>query len=382
MSRLALLALGAFLVGGPALADPAHPPPMEAGAADNPVTFGAVYTADVWHADGGIASGDRYLDNLDLTLDADLARAAGIAGTRAHLYVLYNNGNSLSELTGDAFAASNIETGIRALRLYEAWIEHDIAPEASLRVGLYDLNSEFDSLDASGLFIGSAHGIGPDISQSGVNGPSIFPVTGLAARLSLGISQDSTVRAAVFDAVPGEPAHPGRTAIKLGQGALGIVEADRRFATNRLIAGAWGYSEKQPRIDGAGGDASRGAYLRGEGCVAVAPDCRVHAFFRAGVASAGANSFAAFLSAGGSWQLAEHTLAGLAVAHAFAGAPQRRADPTFHDETAFEWTIAHRISPKFAIQPDVQLIRRAPGGGNRWARAFGVRFTFEPFATH
>lgn len=51
-----------------------------------------------------------------------------------------------------------------------------------MRIGLYDLNSEFDALDDAGLFINSAFGVGTDIGLTGVNGPSIFPVTSLAVR--------------------------------------------------------------------------------------------------------------------------------------------------------------------------------------------------------
>jgi porin len=361
-------------------ADPAHPPPMEAEAGTAPVTISAVYTADLWQSRGGIAKGSRYLDNLDIIVDGDLDRAAGIEGARAHVYLLYNNGASLSELTGDAFVASNIETGVRAVRLYEAWVEHDLARGVNLRAGLYDLNSEFDSLDAAGLFIGSAHGIGPDISQSGANGPSIFPVTSLAARLSVAPSPALTVRAAVFDAVPGSPAHPRRTAVVLGEGALGIVEADWRRGGLRLLAGAWGYSKRQPRIDGTGGAASNGVYLRGEGCLPLAPDCKMQAFARIGAAAGRANTFARFASFGAKWQLTDRTVAGLAVAHGFASAAQRAAERGFGDETSLELTLAHRFSPQFSLQPDIQWIRRAPAGGQRHARVMGLRLTFEPFA--
>lgn len=75
---------------------------------------------------------------------------------------------------------SNIETGVRATRLYEAWLETGLGERGSLRAGLYDLTSEFDVLETANLFIHSAHGIGSDIGLSGLNGPSIFPVTSRA----------------------------------------------------------------------------------------------------------------------------------------------------------------------------------------------------------
>src|SRR3546814_8879648 len=68
---------------------------------------------------------------------------------------------------------------LRALRLYEAWIDQKIGDAASVRIGLYDLNSEFGALDTAGFFVSSPHGIGTDFAQSGRNGPSIFPATSL-----------------------------------------------------------------------------------------------------------------------------------------------------------------------------------------------------------
>src|SRR3546814_3118125 len=61
------------------------------------------------------------------------------------LFRSYNNGRSISDLAGDVQAVSNIETGVRALRLYEAWIDQKIGDAASIKLGLYDLNSEFKS---------------------------------------------------------------------------------------------------------------------------------------------------------------------------------------------------------------------------------------------
>jgi porin len=339
----------------------------------------AVYTGEVWRSEGGAADGWRYLDNLDLTLAADLDAAAGIRGTRAFAYVLYNNGASLSELTGDALVASNIETGVRAVRLYEAWIEHDFSPGASLRVGLYDLNSEFDALESSTLFMGSAHGIGTDVSQSGENGPSIFPVTGLAARVAVEATGGLTLRGALLDAVPGDPDHPARTAIHLGDGALAIGEADWRIGRARLLLGAWRYSERLPRLDGGGGARSGGAYVRGEACLVREPDCGVQAFFRLGTASAAVNPFALFASAGITLELSDRARIGLALAHARAGRPARGIPAHLLSETSGELTLAYRLGPRLVLQPNVQIISTGanPRGGT--AAVIGFRAVFELF---
>ncbi len=90
-----------------------------------------------------------------------------------------NAGGGLSDrFVGDSFAVSNIDAP-KASRLFEAGAAWGFGEdgEHGVRVGLLDLNAEFDASDPRGLFINSVFGIGQDFSQSGENGPSIFPTT-------------------------------------------------------------------------------------------------------------------------------------------------------------------------------------------------------------
>lgn len=133
--------------------------------------FDAVYTGEVFsNVSGGIETGTRYLDNLDLKLEVDIAEAWGFASGRFFVYGLYNNATTLSdELVGDLQGISNIDAP-HAWRVYEFWYEFGDGPW-SIRTGLYDLNSEFDTIDAGGLFLNSSHGIGPDFSRFCCNHP-------------------------------------------------------------------------------------------------------------------------------------------------------------------------------------------------------------------
>ena len=219
----------------------------------DPLQLEIAYTADVWQAAaGGIRGGSVYLDNLDILVEADLDRLLGWEGATAFAYGLYNNGRSLSALSGDAQTASNIETDVRAARLYEAWLEQQLSANTSLRVGLYDLNAEFDVLETSALFAGSAHGT--DIGQTGENGPSIFPVTSLAARLAWDAPGGLNARAAVLDGVPGDPARPRRTTIRLGEGdgALLIGEVEAPLPAGKLLLGYWRKRAPSPHSTAAG----------------------------------------------------------------------------------------------------------------------------------
>lgn len=340
------------------------------------------YTADIWHNSGGVEDGTRYLDNLDLIAQLDLERAIGWQGAKAHAYVLYNGNSSLSELTGDSQVASNIETGVRALRLYEFWIEAPLGQNANLKLGLYDLNSEFDALETSSLFVGSAHGIGTDISQTGKNGPSIFPSTSLAARLQLGLAENLAIRAAVLDGVPGDPLHPARTAIKLGggDGALLISEIDFGNADRRLIAGAWGYTSRFETHDSLSTAGSSGYYLRGEAKIASPGNGALRGFFRLGAASGEVNPFDRFASAGLSYEIENQGKFGLAAAHARFSRDFRIANPgTEAAETSLELTYARDLAPWLQIQPNLQWVLNPSGDPTLDnALVFGLRLTIAP----
>ncbi len=141
----------------------------------------------------------------------------------------------------------------------------------SLRFGLYDLNSEFDSIETAGLFLNSSHGIGPEIAQTGVNGPSIFPVTSLGARLQWSFSPQWTGRVALLDGVAGDPEDPRRNRIRFGahDGLLAITELGYGGARlHKVAVGAWTYTERFDEMavsDAEAIDAEPAAYARQSG---------------------------------------------------------------------------------------------------------------------
>lgn len=330
-----------------------------------PLLLETSYTFDVLsNLSGGLRRGTRYLDNLDLVAEADLERLVGWSGALVHVYGLYNNGTPFGSLVGDEQVISNIETGTRAVRLYEAWISQEVGETASLKLGLYDLNSEFDSLDSSGLFTGSAHGIGTDFSQSGENAPSIFPVTSLAARASVEVASGWHVRAAVLDAVPGDPARPNRTAIKLGDGALLVGEIEAPIASGgKLLFGHWRYTAPQDRLDGSAGKGADGFYLRGETTLireAGTQGQGLDGFFRLGLADGGFYRFGGFASAGLNWTGAidgrDEDQIGFAIASAITSGEDRRLSGSERTETAFELTYRAVVNDWLSIQPGAHYI--------------------------
>ena len=353
----------------------------------NALTVSATYTGEQWRqASGGVATGTRYLDNLDITIDADAGRIAGLDGLQLFAYLLYNNGNSLNELTGAAQGVSNIEA-TEALRLYELWTQWNFGSgEQSLRVGLYDLNSEFDSIETAGLFINPSHGIGPDMSQTGQNGPSIFPVTSLGARFSKSWGAWSA-QLAVLDAVPGDVEHPDRTTIRLGkdEGALIVGETNYRSSAARVGVGYWHYTSDFDQHDaGAAKDENSGVYAIVESPVFAAESAGMNVFVRIGAANGHINPVDRYLGLGAVYTMKsearEHQI-GVALAVAKFGEPFRRfaasagTAPEEH-ETIVEMTYRVNVSDWFTLQPDVQYILN-PGADPALDSAWVIGLRFE-----
>ncbi|HEY0942473.1 MAG TPA: carbohydrate porin [Steroidobacter sp.] len=208
----------------------------------------AAYTGEAWrNVSGGLRRDGTYLENIDLTVTLDAERAFGWSGTTFLVSGLHNNGPTLTDrIVGDIQAVSNIDTD-GATRLYEAWVERAFDAGA-IKLGLIDLNSELDVNETGSLFINSSHGIGPDFSQVGENGPSIFPIIGLGAVTRWEYSDRVQARLAAFEGTVGNPGRAHRTTIDLddGEGALLVGELTLLpTAASRYLLGVWrhtGYS--------------------------------------------------------------------------------------------------------------------------------------------
>ncbi len=358
-----------------------------------PVSVSIVYTADIRSdVDGGIRRGTRYLDNLDLQVALDADQLIGWRGARLFAYAIYNNGTAFSsDLVGDVQSVSNVETDVRAFHLFEAWVEQDIGRNASVKVGLYNLNSEFDTTQSGGLFLLSSHGIGPDFSQSGRNGPSIFPVTSLAVRAEGKLGKNWLARVAVLDGVPGDPAHPAATAIKLSarDGVLVVGEVNYLKGGTKAAIGAWGYSARFDTIPLPGttpsGRGNKGAYIFAEhrlkGTRADDAD-GLAGWLRFGVADTRYNAIASYLGGGivyaGPFKGRKDDQVGLSVASANFSRRYRRSQtlkgtPIDRREVVIEAGYLATLAPWLRVQPDIQYVIN-PGGDARRGDAMVAGF--------
>ena len=367
----------------------------DAAPADEPapaLTVQFAYMGDLMEVvDGGLDEGGVYLDDLDAQIGVDLDRVFGWSGARAFVYGLYTNGNSINEKSGDLQGPSGIEVGVEGVRLVEAWIDQSFAEGAgSLRVGLYDVSGEFDAGEVRALFLNSSHGSGPDFSQTGLNGPSMWPVTSFGARLNWTFEGGPYARLAVVDGVPGDLDHPKRTTIDFddGDGALivgevGIAEEGRLWSL-----GAWVYTEEFADLVTAETHSNRGAYVALEERLMERADdgpwFDLSGSLRLGVADSDVNPLSSFFGAtlvatGLIPARADDQLGlGLALANAgdafrtviadAGGTPARR-------EINIELTYYADVTEWLSVQPDLQWIID-PGADRAVDDAFvaGLRF--------
>lgn len=219
------------------------------------ISLKMVYTGElVSNLSGGVNRRSEYLENGDILLSIDAEKLLSWKGASFSFYGLGNNGGDPSDNIGDAQSTCNIESP-NTWKIYEAWYQQKLFDgKLFYLIGLYDLNSEFDVIENARLFLNSSFGIGPDFSQSGENGPSIFPATSMALRVKVQPSEGIYVQSAVFDGVSGDPEDPTGTSIKIDPGDGILLSTEVAYVTGaaenseetyvKLALGTWFYTAK------------------------------------------------------------------------------------------------------------------------------------------
>jgi porin len=372
-----------------------------AASNDQAVKVQATYTGDIAGVRAGSDPGITYLDNLDVTLKLRLQPLLGWSDAQLFLHGLANQGGSVSRRAGDIQGADNIEAPTN-WSLFEAWLEQDVGGAASLLVGLYDINSEFDHLDSADLFINSSQGLDAVLGNSGRNGPSTFPATSLGARLKMLVGGQLYFQGAVLDGVPGDLANPRGTHVRFGSadGALVLFESGfvqglrggraaaeelehvRRRRVGRegvnlyalkIASGGWWYSSRYPDIQSSAkrplsGRTNYGGYLDADGVVyREADDAEQGLSAHARVAYGNPRFSVTSLYTGGGLSYTglipgrDSDQAGVAASAAWSSGAERavRRDlgvPAARAEVAFESTYLFDIASWFSTQLDAQYI--------------------------
>lgn len=368
--RWAIIGVGALLAVVPVSA-----------AAEIPVDVSLSYTADIAVvADQQSDPKSYYLGNLDAIADIDMAGLLGWHGGTVHLYVLANHGGRPNDRAATLQGINNIEVARPGVRLFEAWAEQQIGARASLRVGLYDLNSEFYATAASDTLIAPSFGIGPELSITGQNGPSIFPSSALAMRAKLAVGKTGSVQLAVVNADARTLGDPGGVNLDFSEGVLviGEVAAGDRL---RVSLGGWGYSRAQPRFeaDSAGSAVPMrhpafGAYGLVQWRLRARMDgAATYIFARGGVSDGHSSPFAGSLQLGaftrGLWPGRPDSTVSVGLFHGWTSAAYRRQlgapGGRAADETGLELTYSDRLIKHVTVQPDLQFVVTPAGDARR-----------------
>jgi porin len=380
---------------------------QEAPGRGEPVVVELTYTGDVFsNLRGGVSRGTDYLGDLSAVLTIDLGAVLDLEGATLFAYGLANHGGDPSVRMGDAQVASNIEAPNTG-KLYELWYEQNVSDRASFLVGLYDVNSEFDVIDAAGLFLNSSFGVGAEFGASGVNGPSIFPTTSLGARAIVRPTDGAILKLAALDGVPGDPDDPRGTHVSLGSGdgILYAAEANLLRGGNtedrgigrtaegaygtKLALGAWHYTTNFDDLRAGGtSEGSHGVYA----FVAhrlwddpEIPDRGVTVFARTGWAEPDVNPVMAHVGGGfvydGPFRGRPQDQWGMGVTAAINGdayrdAGEMKGERPEEAEVTFELTYRFGIGDHVGLQPDLQYVVN-PGTDPSLSDALALALRFD-----
>lgn len=171
------------------------------------IKFAATYIGEtLGNASGGLKQGAIYEGRLNLAVDADLQKLAGLSELTFHA--------NMFQIQGDGLSRSNLQnflvaSGIEALpstRLYEMWFEKKWGDQLALRAGQLAADTEFINAKYTDVFTNASLGWPAITSVNLPSGGPSPPLAALGARLRANLTDNWTIAAAIFD---GDAAGPG-----------------------------------------------------------------------------------------------------------------------------------------------------------------------------
>lgn len=392
----ALLCLAGLVAAAPAARAEGEDPPLVersvltgnwGGLRDqlvrNGVEIGLTVYGDLLGVNGGLQSGTRYAGLTEATVNVDLDRLLGLPSAQVFVRAFGTYGLDPGALTGSLNAPSNLATAVPTFTLFEAWVEKRFFGDTlGVRLGLYAADTEFDVKETAGVFMNGGFGTGVDLSESGLNGPCIFPVSCLGVRVKYAAPSGWYLQAAALDGVAGDPDRPWGTHVAVGGGDgwlfLGEAGLVRDADSGRFLhaaVGGWYYTRGFDDLLylNANGDPMRrtgswGVYALVEGELYREPGQGAQGlsgFLRAGAGDPQVNAISYSVSGGlaytGLLPGRDEDIAAFGVSAGLAGnsfiAAQRQAGvliPT--SEIALEWAYRIKIVPWMSLLLDAQYI--------------------------
>ena len=363
------------------------PLPARSAGKDSPWEWDASITLDALRSSR--PRGHFGLVHLDAGATVDAEKLFGWTGIKLGTEVMVDMGSKPNVVIASLQGVNNIEVTQSAARLYTLWAEGDMAPGWRLRVGLYDLNSEFYVTDASDQLAHPVFGVGAELAQTGLNGPSIFPNTAFGVRIKGQSDSGHYAQLAVLDGVPGDPVHPGRTVVRLSRGDGALVagevgwQQDGNATPDHVGMGAWGYTQPVARLDGRGEAHSMGIYAVAQSLLIDQPHGRATGFVRAGLTDGRLSAIDVAVNAG---VLIDRPLGRMGPASIAAGVAVARLGADYRAqqfaagiglarfEQAFEFSARWQPWPALAVQPLLMHIRNTGGRPGDNVTLLGIRF--------
>jgi porin len=344
------------------------------------IQFEIEYYGDVFsQVRGGVKRATGYAGLIDLEMYLDGERLFGWQGAKFSVYAIDTHGVSFQKNVGSVHDVSSL-VAPDGFKMFEMWYEQSfLEEEVSLLLGLYDVDREFDYRPTAQLFLSGAFGTGIDLSGSGKNGPSIFPVTSLGGRLKILPKPDLYYQLAVVDGVPGDPAKSNGTHIKFKKddGILAIQEVGYESVSagdsiNKAAVGGWLYTtplEDLVRVDAKGElikhAGTYGIYLFVDGTFYPENLKPVNAFFRIGIADSKVSEVNFYMDGGvvyeGIFDKRPNDLlgVGLSLAHLSGGFKEKQQQNQINvadSEIQLEVTYKYEVGPGVSLQSGVQYL--------------------------
>jgi len=180
---------------------------------DRGFNFQLNYTGEIFgNPRGGVKQRAVYDNLLELAVDGDLDKVAGLKGASFHINSYQVNGVGLSTCCiFNVLTVSGIEAR-PSTWLFEAWLEQKLWGEmASIRIGQLAASTEFTISDFSALYLNATFGwaniLAADLPSAGPNYPLATP----GVRLKLSPNDQITFIAALFN---GDPSGAGFTGLQ------------------------------------------------------------------------------------------------------------------------------------------------------------------------
>ncbi len=330
------------------------------------------YTSEYWNqVAGGNKKGQAFLGVLSSSINVDLETLFSLQNTHVFVSGLAIHGQSVNRLNSSVQGISNLEADAQT-KLYEAFIEHTLFSNTKnpsrFKAGLIDLNSEFDVIEFAGLFSNPSHGIGPDFSQSGEAGPSIYPDSTLAFVLDHKLLDDTHLKLGLFDAVAnnGENTLGNRLSLKNKDGYLITSELIFKNKTNPLLTqlslGVWHYTNSFQTHSGQTKHHNQGVYASLQSDFRNTQERGLTSFIRVGSAKNTFNESQAYLGLGGVYygmlQDRPRDQLGLAVGTSFLSDTYKKSQPNTLEplETIVELSYLIQLCDTFFVQPMVSHV--------------------------